>query len=115
LFVAKANESGDDVDMAIAEFHGQSYLELPLRRRVAKKLQFEIWLLAKQPDGKLTFCFHRNKGINYFHFVFAFHITVTSRLALRVVFCSFCACCFSRLKLFFKSLTNIIGVSGLAN
>jgi len=55
-FKAKVDEDGDVRDIKIPEFHGRSYLELPLRRRVGKALEFEIWILAKQPDGRLVLC-----------------------------------------------------------
>jgi len=52
VFAAIVDDEGGQVgDMKIPEFHGDSYMEIPLRKRVGKMLKFEIWLLAKQPDG----------------------------------------------------------------
>lgn len=48
-----ANEDGHVRDIKIPEFHGDSYLEIPLRRRVEKTLEFQIWLLVEQPNGRL--------------------------------------------------------------
>jgi len=53
---AKVDEGSHARDIKIPEFHGDSYLELPLRRHVGKMLEFEIWLLAKRPDGRVAFC-----------------------------------------------------------
>ena len=59
-FKAKVDEDGDVRDIKIPEFHGRSYLELPLRRRVGKTSEFEIWILPKQPDGWLAVCSQSN-------------------------------------------------------
>lgn len=39
----------------IPEFHGNSYIELPLKKRVGKSLEYEIWLLANEPDGVILY------------------------------------------------------------
>jgi len=50
---AVVKENGHVRDIRVPEFHGDSYLEIPLTRRVGKTLEFQIWLLVKQPDGTL--------------------------------------------------------------
>ena len=57
VFVAVVNEGGHIHDIIIPEFHVDSYLKIPLRRRVENTLEFQIWLLAKQPDGMVDWSF----------------------------------------------------------
>ena len=60
VFAATVDEGGHAGDIKIPEFHGNSYLEIPLRRRVGNTLEFQIWLLVKQPDGRSAVCFYSN-------------------------------------------------------
>jgi len=60
VFKVKVDEGDYVSNIKIPEFHGDSYLELPLRRPVGKTLEFEIWLLAKQPGGRSALCSPNN-------------------------------------------------------
>jgi hypothetical protein len=39
-------------EITIPEFHGNSFLEIPIKKPVGRTLNYEIWFLASKPSGK---------------------------------------------------------------
>ena len=42
----------DVTGTTIPEFHGNSYMVLEMKEKVGHSFAFEIWFLAKEPNGK---------------------------------------------------------------
>ena len=38
----------------VPQFHGDSYIAVPLRRPASRSLSFEIWFLSYEPNGIIT-------------------------------------------------------------
>ncbi len=52
LFLIFAEQALDVTGTTIPEFHGNSYMMLEMNEKVAHSFAFEIWFLAKEPNGK---------------------------------------------------------------
>ena len=56
LYWSDDSEASSAQPITVAQFHGDSYTVVPLRRAPSRSLSFEIWFLTFEPNGKPTSC-----------------------------------------------------------